>query len=103
MLKLAHRRQFLHLATGAPPYQSSRGPQGRKPIRRGRCASSSAFLPAAGSTSSRLMGQWLSERLGQQFVIDNRPGGGSDIGTEAIVRAQRIEQENAAALLQRSN
>jgi tripartite-type tricarboxylate transporter receptor subunit TctC len=36
---------------------------------------------------ARLMGQWLSERLGHQFVIDNRPGGGSNIGTEAVVRA----------------
>ena len=36
---------------------------------------------------ARLMGQWLSERLGQQFVIENRPGGGSKIGTEAVVRA----------------
>ena len=35
---------------------------------------------------ARLMGQWLSERLGQQFVIDNRPGGVSKIGTEAVVR-----------------
>src|SRR5262245_48615654 len=33
------------------------------------------------------MGQWLSERLGQQFVIDNRPGGGTNIGTEAVVRS----------------
>ena len=33
------------------------------------------------------MGQWLSERLGQQFVIENRPGAGSNIGTEAVVRA----------------
>ena len=36
---------------------------------------------------ARLMGQWLSERLGQQFVILNRPGGGGNIGTEAVVRA----------------
>src|SRR6516165_9357810 len=36
---------------------------------------------------ARLMGQRLSERLGQQFVIDNRPGGGGNIGTEAVVRA----------------
>ena len=37
--------------------------------------------------AARLIGQWLSERLGQQFVIDNRPGGGGNIGTEAVVRA----------------
>jgi tripartite-type tricarboxylate transporter receptor subunit TctC len=36
---------------------------------------------------ARLMGQWLSERLSQQFVIENRPGAGSNIGTEAVVRA----------------
>jgi|SRR5262245_20077990 len=36
---------------------------------------------------ARLVGQWLSERLGQQFVIDNRPGAGTNIGTEAVVRA----------------
>ena len=36
---------------------------------------------------ARLMGQWLSERLGQQFVIENRPGAGSNIATEVVVRA----------------
>jgi len=36
---------------------------------------------------ARLLGQWLSERLGQQFVTENRPGGGNTIGTEAVVRA----------------
>src|SRR5262250_2659559 len=36
---------------------------------------------------ARLMGQWLSERLGQPFVIENRPGGGGNIGTDAVVRA----------------
>jgi tripartite-type tricarboxylate transporter receptor subunit TctC len=46
------------------------------------------FAPAgATDITARLIGQWLSERLGQQFVIDNRPGGGSNIGTEAAVRA----------------
>jgi tripartite-type tricarboxylate transporter receptor subunit TctC len=45
---------------------------------------------AAGGTSdtlARLIGQWLSERLGQPFIIDNRPGGGTNIATEAVVRA----------------
>jgi tripartite-type tricarboxylate transporter receptor subunit TctC len=43
----------------------------------------------AGATDivARLMGQWLSEHLGQQFVVENRPGGGNNIGTEAVVRA----------------
>jgi len=36
---------------------------------------------------ARLMGQWLSERLGQPFIIENRPGAGSNIATEAVVRA----------------
>jgi len=36
---------------------------------------------------ARLFGQWLSDRLGQQFVIDNRPGAGNNVGTEAVVRA----------------
>jgi hypothetical protein len=46
------------------------------------------FAPA-GTTdiAARLMGQWLSERLGQQFVIENRPGASTTIGTEAVVRA----------------
>jgi tripartite-type tricarboxylate transporter receptor subunit TctC len=45
---------------------------------------------AAGGTNdilARLMGQWLSQRLGQQFVVENRPGGGGNIGTEAVVNA----------------
>jgi tripartite-type tricarboxylate transporter receptor subunit TctC len=36
----------------------------------------------------RLMGQWLSERLGQPFIVENRPGAGTNIGTEAVVKAQ---------------
>jgi tripartite-type tricarboxylate transporter receptor subunit TctC len=36
---------------------------------------------------ARLIGQWLSERLGQSFIIENRPGGGANIATEAVVRA----------------
>jgi len=46
------------------------------------------FAPAGGTDIvARLIGQWLSERLGQPFIIDNRPGGGTNIGTEAAVRA----------------
>jgi len=46
------------------------------------------FAPA-GDTDlvARLMGQWLSERLGQQFIVENRPGAGTNIATEAVVRA----------------
>ncbi len=48
-----------------------------------------AGFPAGGGVDimARLIGQWLSERLGQQFVIENRPGAGSNIGTEAVVHA----------------
>src|SRR5262245_21283103 len=41
----------------------------------------------AADITARLIGQWLSERLGQQFVIDNRPGGGGNVGTEVVMRA----------------
>ena len=46
-------------------------------------------FPAGGATDiqARLMGQWLSERLGQQFIIENRAGASGNIGTEAVVRA----------------
>src|SRR5262245_20301738 len=45
---------------------------------------------SAGSASditARLFGQWLSDRLGQQFIVDNRPGAGSNIATESVVKA----------------
>src|SRR2546430_17652125 len=82
------RRQFLRLAAGAAALSVASGIARAQsyPTRPVRIVVGSA----AGGTSdilARLMGQWLSERLGQQFVIDNRPGGGSNIGTEAVVRA----------------
>jgi tripartite-type tricarboxylate transporter receptor subunit TctC len=45
------------------------------------------FAGGATDIAARLMGQWLSERLGQQFVVENRPGAGGNIATEAVVRA----------------
>ena len=41
----------------------------------------------ANNVTARLIAQWLSERLGQQFVIENRPGAGTNVGTEAVIRA----------------
>jgi tripartite-type tricarboxylate transporter receptor subunit TctC len=87
-MKLPHRRQFLHLAAGAAalPAVSHIARAQAYPSRPVRM-----IVPIAPGGAqdilARLMGQWLSERLGQPFVIDNRPGGGSNIGTEAVVRA----------------
>jgi tripartite-type tricarboxylate transporter receptor subunit TctC len=42
---------------------------------------------ATGDIVSRLMGQWLSQRLGQPFIVENRPGAGTNVATDAVVRA----------------
>jgi len=82
------RRQFLHLAAGAAalPAVSRFAWAQTYPARPVRII---VGFAAGGSADilARLMGQWLSERLGQPFVIENRPGAGSNIGTEAVVRA----------------
>jgi tripartite-type tricarboxylate transporter receptor subunit TctC len=82
------RRQFLHLAAGAAALPAvPRFAWGQayptRPVR--------IVTPTAPGSSNdiiaRIMGQLLSERLGRPFTIDNRPGGGNSIGTEAVVRA----------------
>jgi hypothetical protein len=82
------RRQFVRLVVGAavfPPLSSVASEQGY-PSRPARVIFG---FPAGGGsdTIARLMGQWLSERLGQPFVIENRPGNVTNIATEAVVRA----------------
>ena len=82
------RRQFLHLAAGAAalPTVSRFAFAQTYPSRPVRLIV--PFAPAGGSDiTARLMGQWLSEWLGQPFIIENRPGAGSNIATEAVVRA----------------
>jgi tripartite-type tricarboxylate transporter receptor subunit TctC len=82
------RRDFLQLAAGAAavPVVSRIAWAQNYPTRPVRII---VGFPAGGPADivARLMGQWLSERLGQQFVIENRPGAGSNIGTEVAVRA----------------
>src|ERR1700755_3506360 len=82
------RRRFLQLAAGAavlPAVSTIAAAQAypSRPIRViiGYTPGGSADLTA------RLMGQWLSERLRQPFVIENRPGGGTNIAPEAVLRA----------------
>ena len=82
------RRKFLHLAAGAaalPAMSRIAGAQSypSRPVR------IIVGFPAGGGVDivARLIGQWLSERLRQPFVIENRPGAGSNIATEVVVRA----------------
>src|SRR5262245_21113468 len=82
------RRRFLHLAAGAAALPAvSRFARAQvyptRPVRIivGQAAGSGS------DTAARLIGQWLSERLGQQFIIENRPGAAGNIATEAVVRA----------------
>jgi tripartite-type tricarboxylate transporter receptor subunit TctC len=83
------RRQFLHLAAGAvalPAFSRIAWAQAypSRPVR--------LFVGffAGGLTDivARLMGQWLSERLGQQFIVEDQPGAGTNLATEKVVRAR---------------
>jgi tripartite-type tricarboxylate transporter receptor subunit TctC len=87
-MKTPHRRQFMRLAAGAAamPAVSRIGWAQAYPTRPVRLV---VGYPAGGSPDivARLIGQRLQERLGQPFVIENRPGANANIGTEAVVRA----------------
>jgi tripartite-type tricarboxylate transporter receptor subunit TctC len=82
------RHRFLHLAAGAAalPAASRIARAQTYPTRPVRVI---VGFPAGGGADivARLTGQWLSERLGQPFVIENRPGAGGNVGTEVVVRA----------------
>jgi tripartite-type tricarboxylate transporter receptor subunit TctC len=82
------RRRFLHLVAGAAALpavaqMANAQPYPARPVRL------VVPVPPGGALDilARLIGQWLTERLGQPFVIENRPGAGTNIGVEAVVRA----------------
>jgi tripartite-type tricarboxylate transporter receptor subunit TctC len=87
-MKLPHRRQFLHLAAGAAalpalPRLAWAQAYPTRPVR------IVVGFPAGGNQDviARLIAPWLSERLGQQIVIDNRPGAAGNIAAEAVIRS----------------
>jgi tripartite-type tricarboxylate transporter receptor subunit TctC len=87
-MKLPHRRQFLHLATVAIALPALSRMARAQAYPTGPVRLIVPIAPAGNSdVLARLMGQWLSERLGQPFIIEVIGGGGGNIGTEAVVRA----------------
>src|SRR5262249_51782202 len=82
------RRRFLHLAAGAAalPAVSRLAAAETWPARPVRIV---VGFPAGNPPDiiARMLGQWLSDRLGQQFIIDNRPGAGSTIATEGVANS----------------
>src|SRR5262245_22306203 len=87
-MKLPHRRHFLHLAAGAAAL-SALSHVARAQTYPSRPVRIIVPVPPGGGIDivARLIGQWLSERLGQPFLIETRPGARTNIGTEAVVRA----------------
>jgi tripartite-type tricarboxylate transporter receptor subunit TctC len=86
-MKLPHRRGFLHLAACAAALPAvSRAWAQTYPTRPVRIIV--GFAPGGpNDINARLIGQWLSERLGQQFIVDNRPGASGNIAMESAVRS----------------
>jgi len=87
-MKLPHRRQFLHLVASAAtlPAVSSIARAQAYPSRPVRIIV--GFAAGSGSDIvARLLGQWLSERIGQPIVTENRPGAGGNLAAEAVVKA----------------
>jgi tripartite-type tricarboxylate transporter receptor subunit TctC len=88
-MKLLDRRHVLHLAAAAAalptlPHIARAQAYPARPVR-----VVVGFAPGGGTDiAARLIGQWLSERLGQQFFVENRPGAGANIGMEAVAKAQ---------------
>jgi tripartite-type tricarboxylate transporter receptor subunit TctC len=82
------RRRFLGLAAGAAvlPAISRKAWSQTYPVKPVRIIVTAAAGGGA-DIVARVLGQWLSERIGQPFVVENRPGAGGNIGTEAVVRA----------------
>ena len=82
------RREFLYLAAGAAALPAVTRIAGAQSYPTRPVHIIVGYAPGgATDIMARLVGQWLSERLGQQFVIENRPGAGSNIAAEAVVRA----------------
>src|SRR5260221_8823591 len=87
-MKLFHRRQFLRLAAGAAalpavPHIARAQAYPSRPVR-----FVVGFAPGGGGDlATRLMAQWLSDRLGRQFVVENKGGGSSNPATQQVVRA----------------
>jgi len=87
-MKLLHRRRFLHVGAGAAALAAiSRTSRGQSyPVRPVRIIV--GFAPGGpADTVARLAGHALSERLGQQFIVENRTGAGTNLATEAVVNA----------------
>jgi tripartite-type tricarboxylate transporter receptor subunit TctC len=83
------RRQFLHLAAGAAALPAMSPIAGAQTYPSRPVHIIAGFAAGGGvDITARLIGQWLSERLGQNFIIENRPGAGGNLGTETVVNAQ---------------